>query len=248
MARTDRSANALAIAASAASVVLTVAAFCLSYANLHGVAAGHGLHHATVRAWAWPATIDLFIVIGELLIVRAAVTGRRDGWAVALTVLGSIASIALNVSGAGGNAPFLDYVVDAVPPIGALLAFGALMRQVHGYITTHGAAPETGETPAVPAETPAPVIEPAAPVQVQAVPAQVAPPVQVTVPVEQPALVPAAHRETNDFPAGLLTTRELMDARGVSRATLNRWIKAGRLTPVLKDPSAGNLFDPSQLD
>lgn len=247
MAHADRSANALAIGASAASVVLTVAAFWLSYANLHGVASGHGLHGAPARAWAWPATIDLFIVIGELLIVRAAVTGRRDGWAVALTVLGSIASIALNVSGAGGDAPFLDYVVDAVPPIGALLAFGALMRQVHGYITTHGGTtgpaetPETPETPAGPAETPAPA-------PVQAVPAQAVPPVQITLPVEQPALVPAAHHETNDFPAGLLTTRELMDARGVSRATLNRWIKAGKLTPVLKDPSAGNLFDPSQLD
>lgn len=47
------------------------------------------------------------------------------------------------------------------------------------------------------------------------------------------------------MPQGLLTTRQLMEARGVSRATINRWIRAGELTPVSKDPALGNLFHPA---
>ncbi len=120
----------LAAGASAATVLLTGAAFWLSYEHLHDVSAGNGLGGA--RAWAWPATIDLFIVVGELLLLRASLGGRGvDWWAVGLTVTGSGGSIALNVAGVGSGAPRLTYVVAAVPPVAALLAFGALMRQVH---------------------------------------------------------------------------------------------------------------------
>lgn len=123
--------RALAIAAGVVIVALTAAAFWLSYAHLAEVALAHGMEGKEVRAWAWPATLDLFIVAGELLMLRAALAGKVDPWAIGLTVVGSGSSIALNVAGVGTAAGTLDYVVAAVPPTAALLAFGALMRQIH---------------------------------------------------------------------------------------------------------------------
>jgi hypothetical protein len=123
----------LAVIAAVASVILTMAAFWLSYEHLHDVASRYGLGRSAVRSWAWPATVDLFILIGEVLILRAALARLGiDPWAIALTVVGSGGSIALNVAGVGSHAQPMDYVVAAVPPIAALLAFGALMRQLHG--------------------------------------------------------------------------------------------------------------------
>lgn len=123
--------RALAVTAGAVIIALTAAAFWLSYAHLAEVALAHGMRDKEVRAWAWPATLDLFIVAGELLMLRAALAGKVDPWAIGLTVVGSGSSIALNVAGVGSVADPLDYVVAAVPPTAALLAFGALMRQVH---------------------------------------------------------------------------------------------------------------------
>nr|WP_229899271.1 DUF2637 domain-containing protein [Streptomyces hiroshimensis] len=122
-------------------MVLTAIAFWLSYEHLQGVAAGHGLRGATARSWAWPGTVDLFIVIGELLILRASLARRVDWWAIGLATAGSGGSIALNVAGVGAGAGLLDYVVAAVPPVAALLAFGALMRQVHAYLARRIATP-----------------------------------------------------------------------------------------------------------
>jgi len=122
----------LAVIAAVASIALTAVAFWLSYEHLHDVADANGLGHSAVRAWAWPVTVDLFIIIGEVLILRASLRQQVDPWAIGLTVIGSGGSIALNVAGVGADAQPMDYIVAAVPPIAALLAFGALMRQLHG--------------------------------------------------------------------------------------------------------------------
>uniref|UniRef100_UPI003D707615 DUF2637 domain-containing protein n=1 Tax=Streptomyces sp. AA1529 TaxID=1203257 RepID=UPI003D707615 len=53
-------------------IALTIGAFWLSYAHLADVALAHGLAHSPERAWAWPGTIDLFILAGEVLMFRAA--------------------------------------------------------------------------------------------------------------------------------------------------------------------------------
>ena len=120
---------ALAAGAAAVTIALTGAAFWLSYEHLHDIASTNGLDGA--RAWAWPATVDLFIVAGELLVLRASLRGAVDWWAYALAAVGSLGSIALNVFGVGNGAQPMEYVVAAVPPSAALVAFGALMRQVH---------------------------------------------------------------------------------------------------------------------
>jgi hypothetical protein len=121
--------SALAAGAAIVTIALTGAAFWLSYEHLHDIAGGNGLNGA--RAWAWPATVDLFIVAGELLVLRASLRGAVDRWAYALAAVGSLGSIALNVFGVGDRAQSMEYVVAAVPPSAALIAFGALMRQVH---------------------------------------------------------------------------------------------------------------------
>ncbi|MFD7482524.1 DUF2637 domain-containing protein [Streptomyces mirabilis] len=123
-------------AAGAVIIALTAGGFWLSYAHLAEVAGQHGLKGSPVRQWAWPATLDAFIVAGELLMLRAGLRRVPDWWAIGLTATGSVGSIALNVAGVSrtGNAadvPLLDYVVAAVPPTAALLAFGVLMRQIH---------------------------------------------------------------------------------------------------------------------
>lgn len=148
--------RALAIAAGLVIVALTAAAFWLSYAHLAEVALAHGMRDKEVRAWAWPATLDLFIVAGELLMLRAALASRVDWWAIGLTVVGSGGSIVLNVAGVGSHAELLDYVVAAVPPTAALLAFGALMRQIHQALAEHTQStlpPELEEVAAAPEVT-----------------------------------------------------------------------------------------------
>ncbi|MFE1787193.1 DUF2637 domain-containing protein [Streptomyces sp. NPDC059525] len=126
-------------AAGCVIVALTAAGFWLSYAHLAEVAGRHGLGNAPERQWAWPATLDAFIVSGELLMLRASLRRVTDWWAIALTATGSLGSIALNVAGVYGTrgtteVPLLDYVIAAIPPAAALMAFGALMRQIHQHV------------------------------------------------------------------------------------------------------------------
>ncbi|MFJ7268817.1 DUF2637 domain-containing protein [Streptomyces sp. NPDC099050] len=129
-------------------IVLTAAGFWLSYAHLAEVAGAHGLAASPIRQWAWPATLDAFVVIGELLMLHAGLRREPDGWAIALTATGSVGSIVLNVAGVSGTGdapvPVLDYVVAAVPPTAALLAFGVLMRQIHRLVATP--SPDTNAT------------------------------------------------------------------------------------------------------
>jgi hypothetical protein len=155
------------LAAGLVIVVLTAGAFWLSYAHLAEVAGQHGLESSPIRKWAWPATLDLFIVGGELLMLRAGLQGRTDWWAIGSTAAGSIGSIVLNVAGVAGTrdpatVPLLDYVTAAVPPAAALLAFGLLMRQVHGLVADP--APVAAEPVAIERDTdPALVVEQVSP-------------------------------------------------------------------------------------
>lgn len=152
-------------------VALTAGAFWLSYAHLAEVAAQHGLRDSPTRRWAWPATLDAFIVAGELLMLRAGLRRVTDRWAIGVTAIGSFGSIGLNVAGVtgtrdGGSVPLLDYVVAAVPPAAAMVAFGVLMRQIHQLVERPTDQPNRGsmqvpEPPATTSVQPAePLVEP----------------------------------------------------------------------------------------
>lgn len=192
--------KALAAGAAVVIIALTGAAFWLSYAHLAEVALSHGLKNSPTRAWAWPATLDLFIVAGELLMLRAAIARKVDPWAIGLTAVGSLGSIALNVAGVTGTrdpstVPLLDYVVAAVPPTAALLAFGALMRQVHQALAELSQGAEMTAPATAPVTIERTDIEPPT--------GQVAPLQLVTPPViELPARSPMWH----DWSASKVTT------------------------------------------
>lgn len=163
----------LAGLAAAIIVVLTAVSLWLSYAHLHDVDVSHGLADDAARAWAWPATLDLFYLAGELLVLLAALRRRIDWWGISITVSGAAASITLNVAGVGATAQPLDYVVAAIPPVASLLAFGALMNQVYRLLTrvspaTPVTAPQTQAiepptTPVVAPPQPAAAVAPAHP-------------------------------------------------------------------------------------
>jgi hypothetical protein len=239
-----------ALGAATATVLLTGFAFWLSYEHLHDVSASHGLTGS--RAWAWPATVDLFIMIGELLMLRASLVGGGvDWWAVGLMVTGSGASIALNVAGVGSNAPGLTYVVAAVPPVAALLAFGALMRQVHDHLAV---APEpvaapletSGNFPEVPAE-PAP--EPVTLERVPEVgefhpPADAWPVLGPMVPVAELLARPAPAQPAE--PPELLTVADVAKAMDVAEGTVRSWVSRNKLTPAQRD-GGRLLFDPADV-
>ncbi|MFF5925746.1 DUF2637 domain-containing protein [Streptomyces hydrogenans] len=152
------------VAAGVVIVLLTAGAFWLSYAHLADVAGQHGLGGSPIRRWAWPATLDAFIVAGELLMLRASLCQVTDLWAIAVTAIGSVGSIALNVAGVSGTSDprtvhWLDYVVAAVPPTAALLAFGVLMRQIHQLVER-----PDGHRKSVPESMPLPkVVAPSSP-------------------------------------------------------------------------------------
>ncbi|NUS76547.1 MAG: DUF2637 domain-containing protein [Streptomyces sp.] len=170
----------LAVGAATLITAITGIAFWLSYHHLHDVAEANGLGADPARAWAWPAVLDLFYLAGELLILRASYLRTVDWWAIGLTAIGALGSIGLNVAGVGEGAPALEYVVAAVPPVAALFAFGALMRQLHVWFarrpeTTQAAPVVTVEqVPAAPAP-PMPAQAPQLPAAQPQQPAAVAP-------------------------------------------------------------------------
>lgn len=172
----------LAVLAAALTIGLTGVTFWLSYEALHTLAAANGL--TGERAWAWPATIDAFIIIGEVLILRASLLRRVDWLAVLLTAAGSVGSIVLNVASAG-DVGTMTKVVHAVPPFAALLIFTALMRQIYRALSMPVVTPSTS----VDVEVDAPVDEPLDEEQAaEELPAPVIPPM----PEQAPAIEQAA--------------------------------------------------------
>ncbi|MFG2115583.1 DUF2637 domain-containing protein [Streptomyces sp. NPDC048718] len=157
---TEETADRFALTAAVIVIaILTAAGFWLSYAHLAEVAGQHGLDHSPERRWAWPATLDAFIIAGELMMFRASLRRVTDWSAIGVTVTGSLGSVVLNVFGVGGSAPesvpLLDYVVAAVPPTASMLAFGVLMRQIHQGVTS-ASKPDPDQTGPAPAPGPEP--------------------------------------------------------------------------------------------
>jgi hypothetical protein len=243
--------DGLAFGAATVTVLLTAAAFWLSYEHLHDIADGNGLDDA--RAWAWPATVDLFIVAGELLMLRASL-GRHgmDWWAVALAAFGSLGSIALNVAGVGYGADPMEYVVAAVPPSAALVAFGALMRQLHARLAQ--------DAPPPPAVLSVPPVRVVVPPGVRLLPLVSVPGPTVTLERDDrqdvdktPQLPPGTGQDAEDAEDGpppeppLMTSAQVAQHYLIEQSTVRSWVALGRLTVHSKTPSGRNLFHPDQL-
>jgi Protein of unknown function (DUF2637) len=118
----------------AGMVLVTAAAtavgFWLSYSGLHDFALRAGLRGP--EAWAWPSSVDLFIAAGEAGVTISALRRESDWPAWCYLGLGLAMSVTGNVLHVHpGPLPWPPYAVAAVPPIAAMLALGALLRQVY---------------------------------------------------------------------------------------------------------------------
>lgn len=114
----------------AVTVIATAVGFWLSYAGLHSFAVQAGL--TGPEAWAWPASVDLFILAGELGITISTLRdGRPDRRAWGYFIAGCAPSVTFNVLHVTQNFPaWGKYAVAATPPVAAVLALAALMQQV----------------------------------------------------------------------------------------------------------------------
>lgn len=108
----------------------TVVGFWLSYDGLHAFALHAGLRGA--EAWAWPASVDLFIASGEAGVTISSLRRKNDWGAWLLLALGFAASVTANVLHVDPGAMYwTHYAAAAVPPVSAMLALAALMRQIY---------------------------------------------------------------------------------------------------------------------
>jgi hypothetical protein len=114
----------------AVTVIATGVGFWLSYAGLHSFAVLAGL--SGPEAWAWPASVDLFILAGELGITISTLRDGRPDWrAWGYFFAGCGPSVTFNVLHVTDHFPaWGKYAVAATPPVAAVLALAALMQQV----------------------------------------------------------------------------------------------------------------------
>ena len=102
----------------AAMIVATAAAtavgFWLSYAGLHDFVLRAGLRGA--KGWAWPGSVDLFILAGEAGVTIAALRRQQDKAAWVYLAIGFAASVTANVLHVDPSAlAWTRYAVAAVP-------------------------------------------------------------------------------------------------------------------------------------
>jgi hypothetical protein len=125
-----RSVNACYALMAAVTIIATAVGFWLSYAGLHSFAVRAGLRGP--EAWAWPSSVDLFILAGELGITISTLRDGKTDWrAWVYFGAGAGPSVAFNVLHVTVHAlGWGKYAVAATPPIAAVLALAALMQQV----------------------------------------------------------------------------------------------------------------------
>jgi hypothetical protein len=125
-----RSVNACYALMAAVTIIATAVGFWLSYAGLHSFAVRAGLRGP--EAWAWPSSVDLFILAGELGITISTLRDGKTDWrAWVYFGAGAGPSVAFNVLHVTVHAlVWGKYAVAATPPVAAVLALAALMQQV----------------------------------------------------------------------------------------------------------------------
>lgn len=225
--QTQRTLHALVGVAIALSAILTGLAFALSYAHLQSIADTNGLP-VEWRSWMWPATVDLFIVIGDVLTVAALLSGRPPLRGLLVTSGGTLASIAVNVSGVGAHRPAMEYVIAAVPPVAAQVAFSVIMWQLHELISraTPVTTPDQADDQSVYRDE-----------------------THMTTPEQPGQTTPTSlddHRALT-LTDGLLTTQQVMDMIGKSRVTIGRYNRDGKLVPVRTGPNGVNYYHPDHV-
>lgn len=121
--------------------LLAVAAFVLSYTALKDLAQINGIPHSL--AWIWPLTIDGFLAVATLSVLRNSLLGERAWFQWALVILFTGASVVFNVIHAGGDV--LTMVVGAVPPVALALALELTMGQLKSEVSRSSAVATVSE-------------------------------------------------------------------------------------------------------
>ncbi len=105
---------------------LTGAAFVLSYSALRALAGANGI--AANLTWLWPLTVDGFLIVASLAVLRNSLLGERALYQWSLVGLFTALSIGFNILHAPRN--YTAQVIGAVPPVALFLAFELLMGQL----------------------------------------------------------------------------------------------------------------------
>jgi hypothetical protein len=149
----DRTVTGVVAGMIVATAAATAVGFWLSYAGLHVFALRAGLHGP--EAWAWPASVDLFILAGEAGVTISALRREKDPMAWGYLGLGFAASVAGNVLHVARDdvLAWTPYAVAAVPPMAAMLALAALLRHAYRIATDRAPAQAAARvTDAIPAD------------------------------------------------------------------------------------------------
>jgi hypothetical protein len=127
-----RAVEACYVVMAVVAVIATGVGFWLSYAGLHSFDVRAGLRGP--EAWAWPSSVDLFILAGELGITISTLRDGRTDWrAWVYFAMGCGPSVTFNVLHVTLHAVgWAKYAVAATPPLAAVLALAALMQQIIG--------------------------------------------------------------------------------------------------------------------
>lgn len=138
----------------AGTAAATAVGFWLSYGGLHRFAVLSGL--AGAEAWAWPASVDLFILVGEAGVTISALRRERDRAAWAYVALGLVASVTGNVLHVRPAAlAWMPYAAAATPPLSALFALAALLRIIYRLAVARHEAAQLATAPKVATQRPA---------------------------------------------------------------------------------------------
>jgi len=122
--------RALSISTGSLVALLAAAAFALSFDALRDLAHENGV--APGLTWLWPLVLDGAIVVFSLSALRASLHREPVGYAMALVVVATVASVLFNVAHAPSG--LLAHTMAAVPPVFLFLSFELLMRQLRSEV------------------------------------------------------------------------------------------------------------------
>lgn len=86
--------TALSVSTSVLTILLTFSAFALSYSVLYELALAHGFQ--PWLAWLWPLSLDAFVIIATIAVVRNSLRGETTNYPIFLVGAFTLLSIILN--------------------------------------------------------------------------------------------------------------------------------------------------------
>lgn len=118
-------------------VLIALAALGISFANLAALAGANAFQKWEANLWA--AQVDGFILVATLAVLRARLTGARDGYAWFLVGMTTVVSVFLNAFH-GVVHPWLATAMRGLPPVTLFLSFHLLMGFVQEWVERAGLA------------------------------------------------------------------------------------------------------------